>query len=154
MFPNQKFPIPITNERLLNPKRETIKRSVNARTSSLDKTASSITINPAVPYSFNDYFMGFGFVEGRIDLTNENAGEYQMEVVAKPMIKVIDIAFMIFIPIQIFLIISRFDSYSGSEFVTLFLSLFAYFCENYQVRRAIRMFAERLKEDRAIFLKS
>ena len=78
MFPTQNFSVKVTDERLLDSKRGTIKRSGKTNNYSLQKTASAILISIAEPLAFKDYFLGF--VEGKLDLKNKKPGEHQVEV--------------------------------------------------------------------------
>lgn len=150
MFPTQNFTVQVTDERLLSPKRGTIKRSAKTRDYSLQKTATSIIINPALPYDYKDYLLGF--VEGEIDLTNKNEGEYQLEVGVKSMYKFIIGILLLVVPFQIYLLIFRFETYS---IFNLFLLLFFFaslFYQYYQARRGVELMSERLKEDKSIFI--
>lgn len=150
MFSKQSFPIQITNERLLSPKRGTIKRSTNTHNYSLRKKEALIIINPTPPYGYNETFLGN--IEGKINLANENEGEYQLEVVPKPMIKFFAVMYLIYIPSHVYIIVS--DIYRHSTFqLLILLAIFPTIIHQYiKTRKGIKVMTERLKEDRSIFL--
>jgi len=151
MFPKKKFPIQITNKRLLSPKRETIKKSSKTRTYSLRKTTDTITVNPAPPYAFNE--RAISVVEGKIDLLDEqHIGEYQLEILVKPSVKILYIIYLCFAPLQIYIIVTLFHSLSTIKLMILLLFFPPLVYRYIQIQRGIKAMTEKLKEDRLIFL--
>lgn len=150
MLPKRKFPIQITNDRLLDSKRGTIKRSAGTRTYSLRKTTNTITVNPAPPYAFNE--RALSVVEGKIDLLDEHMGEYQLEILVKPSVKILYIIYLCFVPLQVYFIVTLFHSLSTIKLMILLLFFPPLVYRYIQIQRGIKAMAEKLKEDRLIFL--
>ena len=150
MFPTQNFSVKITDERLLSSKRGTIKRSAKTRNYSLQKTASSILINVAAPLSFKDYVLGF--VEAKVDFTNEKSGEYQVEVGLKKMIKGIYFFFIFILLIRVFSIIMGSPIEIGFDIMSFIMSFIIFYFQYHQFNNAAKEMVERLQEDKLIFV--
>jgi len=149
MFPKQNFSVKITDERLLDSKRGTIKRSSKSHNYSLQKTASSIQVSLAEPLNFKDYILGF--VEGNIDLTKEKSGEYQIEVGVKKMIKGIYSFFILIILFRIFSIIMGSSIFLGFDVVCFIVWPTIFYFQYFQFNKAAKQMMTRLQEDKLIF---
>jgi hypothetical protein len=150
MFPKQNFSVKITDARLLDSKRGTVKRSSKTRTYSLRKTTNTITVNPAPPYAFNE--RALSVVEGKIDLLDEHIGEYQLEILVKPSVKILYIICLCFVPFQVYFIVTLFHSLSIIKLMILLLFFPPLVYRYIQIQRGIKAMAKKLKEDRLIFV--
>ena len=149
MFPKQNFSVKITDARLLDAKRGTLKRSASTHNYSLQKTASSILIKLAEPLAFKDYLLGF--VEGKVDLLNEKAGEYKVEVGLKKMIKGIYLFFTIILLFRVFSIIMGTPIEIGFDIMGFIVLPTVFYFQYHQFSKAAKLLAERLQEDKSIF---
>lgn len=153
MFPTQNFSVKITDEKLIDSKRGTIKKSARTRNYSLMKTASSIFISPAEPLSRKDYF--FGFIESKVDLTNEKSGEYQVKVGLKKMLKGIYLVFIPFVLLRLYQLITLPNpSFAISDVLPIIFFPVVLLLLYFQTRKGIQQMEERLREDKSIFAAS
>jgi len=149
MFPKQNFSVKITDARLLDSKRGTLKRSGTKGNYSLQKTDSSILINMAEPLAYKDYALGF--LEGKIDLSNEKAGEYQVDVGLKKMLKGIYLFFTIILLFRVFSIIMGTPIEIGFDIMGFIVLPTIFYFQYHQFSKAAKLLAERLQEDKSIF---